>query len=109
MNCESFDSFGKYKLPTAYHCLFTSCSGGQNITIIGRNFDVIDNLIISHELKGNMNVSGRIIFHHSFVFLALSCVRRGDIFHLYDFGILIFCSFMICTVCPVTESLHSWS
>ncbi|XP_045635554.1 plexin-C1 isoform X3 [Ursus americanus] len=31
--------------------------GGQNITIVGRNFDVIDNLIISHELKGNINVS----------------------------------------------------
>lgn len=36
---------------------FFLCSGGQNITIIGRNFDVIDNLIISHELKGNINVS----------------------------------------------------
>uniref|UniRef100_A0A8P0T3E2 Plexin-C1 n=1 Tax=Canis lupus familiaris TaxID=9615 RepID=A0A8P0T3E2_CANLF len=35
----------------------TWISGGQNITIIGRNFDVIDNLIISHELKGNINVS----------------------------------------------------
>lgn len=35
----------------------TWISGGQNITIEGRNFDVIDNLIISHELKGNINVS----------------------------------------------------
>ncbi|XP_022418107.1 plexin-C1 isoform X1 [Delphinapterus leucas] len=35
----------------------TWISGGQNITIMGRNFDVIDNLIISHELKGNINVS----------------------------------------------------
>lgn len=35
----------------------TWISGGQNITIVGRNFDVIDNLIISHELKGNINVS----------------------------------------------------
>lgn len=77
MTCESFDGFGKYKLPVAYHCLCTSCSGGQNITIIGRNFDVIDNLVISHELKGNMNVSGRIIFAHNFVFPSLSCVRGG--------------------------------
>lgn len=77
MTCESFDGFGKYKLPVAYHCLCTSCSGGQNITIIGRNFDVIDNLVISHELKGNMNVSGRIIFAHNFVFPSLSGVRGG--------------------------------
>ncbi|OBS65513.1 hypothetical protein A6R68_05955 [Neotoma lepida] len=34
-----------------------SSGGGQNITIMGRNFDVIDNLIISHELKGNINSS----------------------------------------------------
>ncbi|KAK2102376.1 Plexin-C1 [Saguinus oedipus] len=31
--------------------------GGQNITMMGRNFDVIDNLIISHEFKGNISVS----------------------------------------------------
>ncbi|XP_060051529.1 plexin-C1 [Erinaceus europaeus] len=35
----------------------TWISGGQNITIMGRNFDVIDNLVISHESKGNINVS----------------------------------------------------
>ena len=36
--------------------LFSSCSGGQNITIMGRNFDVIDNLIFSHEVKGNVSL-----------------------------------------------------
>ncbi|KAJ1061956.1 hypothetical protein K5549_002991 [Capra hircus] len=29
--------------------------GGQNITIMGRNFDVIDNLIFSQEVKGNVS------------------------------------------------------
>lgn len=86
----------------AYYCPFISCSGGQNITIMGRNFDVIDNLIISHELKGNINVSLRIIF-------TKLCMYGGDIFHFYDFGSINFCSFMIYIVCPVTERLHSWS
>ncbi|XP_005358200.1 plexin-C1 isoform X1 [Microtus ochrogaster] len=58
-NCSSAGALSYIALP---HCSLivpatTWISGGQNITIIGRNFDVIDNLIISHELKGNMNVS----------------------------------------------------
>ncbi|KAM8801708.1 plexin-C1 [Rhynchonycteris naso] len=57
--CSSVGSLSYIALP---HCSFISpattwISGGQNITIMGRNFDVIDNLIISHELKGNINVS----------------------------------------------------
>ncbi|XP_068951273.1 plexin-C1 [Petaurus breviceps papuanus] len=35
----------------------TWVSGGQNITIEGQNFDVIDSLIISHEVKGDFSVS----------------------------------------------------
>ncbi|KAM9673024.1 plexin-C1 isoform 4-T4 [Trichechus inunguis] len=58
-NCFSVGSLSYIALP---HCSLifpatTWISGGQNITIMGRNFDVIDNLIISHELKGNINVS----------------------------------------------------
>ncbi|XP_066113842.1 plexin-C1 [Saccopteryx bilineata] len=58
-HCASVGSLSYIALP---HCSFISpattwISGGQNITIMGRNFDVIDNLIISHELKGNINVS----------------------------------------------------
>ncbi|XP_036997807.2 plexin-C1 [Artibeus jamaicensis] len=57
--CSSVGSLSYIALP---HCSLlypatTWISGGQNITIMGRNFDVIDNLIISHELKGNINVS----------------------------------------------------
>lgn len=44
-----------------------SCSGGQNITIMGRNFDVIDNLTISHELKGNVNVDINVSLRGFFV------------------------------------------
>lgn len=44
---------------------FIPCSGGQNITMMGRNFDVIDNLIISHELKGNINVSLQLLCNNS--------------------------------------------
>uniref|UniRef100_A0A452T850 Plexin C1 n=1 Tax=Ursus maritimus TaxID=29073 RepID=A0A452T850_URSMA len=58
-NCTSVGPLSYIALP---HCSLiypatTWISGGQNITIVGRNFDVIDNLIISHELKGNINVS----------------------------------------------------
>ncbi|MBZ3871727.1 Plexin-C1 [Sciurus carolinensis] len=58
-NCSRVGALSYIALP---HCSFifpatTWISGGQNITIVGRNFDVIDNLIISHELKGNINVS----------------------------------------------------
>ncbi|GAB5574101.1 plexin-C1 isoform X2 [Prionailurus iriomotensis] len=58
-NCTSVGPLSYIALP---HCSLiypatTWISGGQNITILGRNFDVIDNLIISHELKGNINVS----------------------------------------------------
>ncbi|KAI5213139.1 Plexin-C1 [Manis pentadactyla] len=58
-NCSSVGPLSYIALP---HCSLiypatTWISGGQNITITGRNFDVIDNLIISHELKGNINVS----------------------------------------------------
>ncbi|XP_003907011.2 plexin-C1 isoform X5 [Papio anubis] len=58
-NCSSVGSLSYIALP---HCSLifpatTWISGGQNITMMGRNFDVIDNLIISHELKGNINVS----------------------------------------------------
>ncbi|XP_058164523.2 plexin-C1 isoform X1 [Dasypus novemcinctus] len=58
-NCSSVGPVSYIALP---HCSLifpatTWTSGGQNITIMGRNFDVIDNLIISHELKGNINVS----------------------------------------------------
>ncbi|KAF6121090.1 plexin C1 [Phyllostomus discolor] len=58
-DCASVGSLSYIALP---HCSLlypatTWISGGQNITIMGRNFDVIDNLIISHELKGNINVS----------------------------------------------------
>ncbi|KAM5288682.1 plexin-C1 [Ctenodactylus gundi] len=58
-NCSSVGALSYIALP---HCSRVSpattwISGGQNITIEGRNFDVIDNLIISHELKGNINVS----------------------------------------------------
>ncbi|XP_069846189.1 plexin-C1 isoform X2 [Dipodomys merriami] len=58
-DCASAGALTYIALP---HCSLTVpattwISGGQNITIMGRNFDVIDNLIISHELKGNMNVS----------------------------------------------------
>ncbi|XP_006871855.1 PREDICTED: plexin-C1 [Chrysochloris asiatica] len=58
-NCSSVGPLSYIALP---HCSLilpsaTWTSGGQNITIMGRNFDVIDNLIISHELKGNSNVS----------------------------------------------------
>ncbi|XP_005324520.2 plexin-C1 isoform X1 [Ictidomys tridecemlineatus] len=58
-NCSPVGALSYIALP---HCSFifpatTWMSGGQNITIVGRNFDVIDNLIISHELKGNINVS----------------------------------------------------
>ncbi|XP_048214207.1 plexin-C1 isoform X2 [Perognathus longimembris pacificus] len=58
-DCSSAGALSYIALP---HCSLTVpaatwISGGQNITIMGRNFDVIDNLIISHELKGNINVS----------------------------------------------------
>ncbi|ELW61500.1 Plexin-C1 [Tupaia chinensis] len=58
-DCSSVGPLSYIALP---HCslivpAITWISGGQNITIMGRNFDVIDNLIISHELKGNINVS----------------------------------------------------
>uniref|UniRef100_H0WTF0 Sema domain-containing protein n=1 Tax=Otolemur garnettii TaxID=30611 RepID=H0WTF0_OTOGA len=58
-NCSSVGHLSYIALP---HCSLISpsttwISGGQNIIIKGRNFDVIDSLIISHELKGNMNVS----------------------------------------------------
>ncbi|CAH7327998.1 Plxnc1 [Phodopus roborovskii] len=57
--CSSAGALSYIALP---HCSLivpatTWISGGQNITIMGRNFDVIDSLIISHELKGNINVS----------------------------------------------------
>ena len=45
--------------------LFFSCSGGQNITIMGRNFDVIDNLIFSQEVK-EKNVSLQLICNNSY-------------------------------------------
>ncbi|KAM6216440.1 plexin-C1 [Rhynchocyon petersi] len=58
-SCSSAGSLSYIALP---HCSLivpaaTWTSGGQNITIMGRNFDVVDNLIISHELKGNINIS----------------------------------------------------
>ncbi|XP_053440224.1 plexin-C1 isoform X2 [Nycticebus coucang] len=58
-NCSPVGHLSYIALP---HCSLISpsttwISGGQNIIITGRNFDVIDSLIISHELKGNMNVS----------------------------------------------------
>ncbi|XP_037701978.1 plexin-C1 isoform X1 [Choloepus didactylus] len=58
-SCSSVGPVSYIALP---HCSLifpatTWTSGGQYITIMGRNFDVIDNLIISHELKGNINVS----------------------------------------------------
>ncbi|XP_003405310.1 plexin-C1 isoform X1 [Loxodonta africana] len=58
-SCSYVGSLSYIALP---HCSLifpatTWISGGQNITIMGRNFDVIDNLIISQELKGNSNVS----------------------------------------------------
>lgn len=54
---------------------FFPCSGGQHITIMGRNFDVIDSLIILPEPK-DKNVSlqllcrdgyfqGRLCFHRT--------------------------------------------
>ncbi|XP_054552104.1 plexin-C1 isoform X2 [Talpa occidentalis] len=59
-NCSSVGPLSYIALP---HCFLifpatTWISGGQNITIVGRNFDVIDNLIISHELRGNITISG---------------------------------------------------
>ncbi|XP_004602891.2 plexin-C1 isoform X2 [Sorex araneus] len=58
-NCSSVGHLSYIALPHCSHIFpaTTWVSGGQNITIVGRNFDVIDNLIISHELKGNINVS----------------------------------------------------
>ncbi|XP_036157470.1 plexin-C1 isoform X1 [Myotis myotis] len=58
-NCSSVGSLSYIALPrcSLIYPATTWISGGQNITIMGRNFDVIDNLIISHELKGNINVS----------------------------------------------------
>ncbi|KFO31161.1 Plexin-C1 [Fukomys damarensis] len=58
-NCSSVGALSYIALP---HCSLifpatTWISGGQNITIMGRNFDVIDSLIISQELKENINVS----------------------------------------------------
>ncbi|XP_032349507.1 LOW QUALITY PROTEIN: plexin-C1 [Camelus ferus] len=58
-NCSSVGPLSYIALP---HCSLiypatTWISGGQNITIMGRNFDVIDNLIISHEPKENESVS----------------------------------------------------
>ncbi|KAG8513993.1 Plexin-C1, partial [Galemys pyrenaicus] len=57
-NCFSVGYLSYIALPHCSHIVpaTTWISGGQNITIRGRNFDVIDNLIISHELKGNINV-----------------------------------------------------
>uniref|UniRef100_A0A452E7I3 Plexin-C1 n=1 Tax=Capra hircus TaxID=9925 RepID=A0A452E7I3_CAPHI len=54
-DCASVGSLSYIALP---HCSLiypatTWISGGQNITIMGRNFDVIDNLIFSQEVKGN--------------------------------------------------------
>ncbi|XP_014696727.1 plexin-C1 isoform X1 [Equus asinus] len=51
-NCSSVGPLSYIALP---HCSLifpatTWISGGQNITIMGRNFDVIDKLIISHEV-----------------------------------------------------------
>ncbi|XP_008574797.1 PREDICTED: plexin-C1, partial [Galeopterus variegatus] len=56
--CSSVGPLSYIALP---HCSLifpatTWISGGQNITIMGRNFDVIDNLIISPDLKENRNV-----------------------------------------------------
>ncbi|XP_058937233.1 plexin-C1 isoform X1 [Kogia breviceps] len=58
-NCSSVGYLSYIALPlcSLIYPATTWISGGQNITIMGRNFDVIDNLIISHELKGNINVS----------------------------------------------------
>ncbi|XP_061060161.1 plexin-C1 isoform X2 [Eubalaena glacialis] len=58
-NCSSVGHLSYIALPlcSLIYPATTWISGGQNITIMGRNFDVIDNLIISHELKGNINVS----------------------------------------------------
>ncbi|XP_045147328.1 plexin-C1 [Echinops telfairi] len=58
-HCSFEGSLAYIALPHCSHIFpaATWTSGGQNITIVGRNFDVIDNLIISHELKGNINVS----------------------------------------------------
>ncbi|XP_008142065.2 plexin-C1 [Eptesicus fuscus] len=58
-DCASVGSLSYIALPrcSLIYPATTWISGGQNITIMGRNFDVIDNLIISHELKGNINVS----------------------------------------------------
>ncbi|XP_074077167.1 plexin-C1 [Macrotis lagotis] len=44
-------SFVALPLCSSIFPLTTWISGGQNITIEGRNFDVIDSLIISHEVK----------------------------------------------------------
>ncbi|XP_049638819.1 plexin-C1 [Suncus etruscus] len=58
-NCSSVGHLSYIALPHCSHIFpaITWISGGQNITIMGRNFDVIDNLIIFHEVKGNINVS----------------------------------------------------
>lgn len=58
-NCSSVGHLSYIALPLCSHIFpaITWISGGQNITIMGRNFDVIDNLIIFHEVKGNINVS----------------------------------------------------
>lgn len=61
-----FSGMQKAFVLTLKFLLFFLCSGGQNITITGRNFDVIDNLIISHELKGNINVSLQLLCNHSY-------------------------------------------
>ncbi|XP_031206208.1 plexin-C1 [Mastomys coucha] len=75
--CSSAGALSYIALP---HCSLivpatTWISGGQNITIMGRNFDVIDNLIISHELKGNVNVN-------------INVSLRGFLFPTYNFVIL---------------------
>ncbi|XP_007944338.1 plexin-C1, partial [Orycteropus afer afer] len=58
-SCFSVGPLSYIALPHCSHIFpaTTWTSGGQNITIKGRNFDVIDNLIISHELRGNISVS----------------------------------------------------
>ncbi|XP_013373849.1 PREDICTED: plexin-C1 isoform X3 [Chinchilla lanigera] len=58
-NCSAAGALSYIALPHCSHIFpaTTWISGGQNITIKGRNFDVIDSLIISQELKENINVS----------------------------------------------------
>jgi len=56
-------SVGKQIILTSLPLLFVFYSGGRKITTIGRNFNVVDSVIISDDQRSNLTVSLNLLYN----------------------------------------------